>query len=126
MAKRNIFGLLFDDRTGKVTYDDGEVPAVGGDFTFENLEGTNPLQYSTQKTAEKIVEILTAALPSDIKYEVFRPVYTQSLTIPPIQIKISRNGISETFSAGLIANSLIRTGSLASFRQDLKIAGIVF
>ena len=126
MAKRNIFGLIYDDKTGKVTYEDGEVPTVGGDFTFENQENVNPLQYATQKTAEKIVEILKAELPKDFKYTISRLVYEQSLTIPPLNLTIERNGIKESFSPGLIANSLIRTGSLASFKQDLKNAGLLF
>ena len=126
MAKRNIFGLIYDDRTGKVTYEDGEVPPVGGDFTFENQENVNTLQYATQKTAEKIVEILKAELPKDFKYTIARLVYEQSLTIPPLNLTIERNGIKESFSLGLIANSLIRTGSLTSFKQDLKNAGLLF
>ena len=126
MAKKNIFGLIYDDKTGKVTYDDGEAPAVGADFTFENQEGVNPLQYATQKTAEKLVEILKVELPKDIKYTIARLTYVQSLTIPPISITVERNGIKEQFSAGLIANSLIRSGSLESFKHDLKIAGILF
>lgn len=126
MAKRNIFGLIYDDKTGKVTLDDGEAPAVGADFTFENPEGVNPLQYATQKTAEKIVEILKSELPPDITYSIARLTYEQSLTIPPIQLTVKRNGITADFSAGLIANSLIRTGSLASFKHDLKVAGILY
>ena len=126
MSKKIIFGLIYDDKTGKVTYYDGEAPAVGADFTFENQEGVNPLQYATQKTAEKLVEILKVELPKDIKYTIARLTYVQSLTIPPISITVERNGIKEQFSAGLIANSLIRSGSLESFKHDLKIAGILF
>lgn len=126
MAKRNIFGLIYDDKTGKVTDEDGNAPAIGADFTFENQEGVNPLQYATQKTAEKIISILKAELPKDIEYQAERLVYEQSLTIPPINITLSRNGIKASFSAGLIANSLIRSGSLRSFKQDLQIAGILF
>lgn len=127
MAKINIFGLLFDTKTGKVTYDDGEVPAVGGDFTFENHEGYNPLQYATDATATKLVALLKTDLPADCKFFIERTKVEGPIAPPPqIVISIWRNGISESFNAGLIANSLIRSGSLISFKQDLKTAGILF
>lgn len=127
MAKKNIFGLIYDDKTLKVTYDDGEVPVVGGDFTFENHEGYNPLQYATDKTGEKVISILKANLPEDVGLKLSRTVVTGPIAPPPqLVVEVSRNGISETFNVGLIANSLIRSGSLASFKQDLKVAGILF
>lgn len=126
MAKRNIFGLIYDDKTGRVTYDDGEIPAVGGDFTFEQPEDftgqlENPLQFATSKTGEKIVAILTESLPKDCKIKTF--LYGDP---PALMVGIERNGIRGEFNVGLIANSLIRSGSLNSFKQDLKIAGLLF
>ncbi len=79
MAKQNIFGLVFDTKTGKVTFDDGEIPAVGGDFTFEDHPGYNPLQYATDKTGEKIVATLTSALPAGIEYSLFRTKVVQGM-----------------------------------------------
>jgi len=126
MAKRNIFGLIFDDRSGKVTYDDGEIPFLGCDFTFESTtdivgQPVNPLQYATDKTGEKIIAILKATLPGDVTYKLSRIGDPAAL-----HVTIQRNGIGETFNVGLIANSLIRQGSINSFKYELKSAGILF
>lgn len=125
MVKRNLFGLEYDETTGKVTID-GEPPAVGADFAFENHPGYNPLQYATYETTEKLVDILSAKFRgvkfTAITTEIFGPLY-----VPPQNLILAeRHGLEETFNAGLIANSLIRTGSFESFRQDLKIAGLLF
>lgn len=125
--KRNIFGLLFNPKTGKVTFEDGEVPTVGADFTFEDHEGYNPLQYATEKTAEAVADLLKKAFPSDVSVKTAK-TKPEGPVQPPAswQIEVSRFGISESFNAGLIANSLIRSGSLNSFKADLKTAGILF
>jgi len=125
--KRNIFGLLYNPKTGKVTFEDGEAPAVGADFTFEDHEGYNPLQYATEKTADAIVDVLKKALPSDISFKAVK-TKPEGPVQPPAswQIEVSRFGISESFNAGLIANSLIRTGHLDALKVDLKTAGILF
>ena len=127
MAKQNIFGLLFDTKTGKVTYDDGEIPAVGKDFTFEDHPGYNPLQYATDKTGALIVQTLKESLPAGIEFELFRTKVEGPIQPPPqLQVKISQNGIFGEFNVGLIANSLIRSGSLTSLKAELKSAGILF
>lgn len=126
MAQKNIFGLIFDDRKGTVCFEDGEVPAIGGDFTFESPKDfigqfCNPLQYATDATAEKVIASLKKVLPSDVTIRRFRA------GDPPANfLELERAGIKETFNAGLIANSLIRSGSFRNFFQDLKIAGILF
>jgi hypothetical protein len=126
MAKRNIFGLIYDERTGKVTYEDGEVPAVGANFTFENHAGYNPLQFATDKTAAELVEILAANFPQ-IEFAATK-TKPEGPVAPPAanQIRASRNGISESFNAGLIANSLIRNGNLISVRAEFKAAGLLY
>lgn len=128
MAKRNLFGLIYDDKTGKVTYDDGEIPSIGGDFTFEFHEGYNPLQFATDKTGEKLLELLKAHFGSSVINFSLAKTAVSGPVAPPaaLQVVAERNGISESFNAGLIANSLIRTGSFSSFRFDLKVAGILF
>lgn len=127
MAKINIYGLLFDEKTGKVTYDDGEVPAVGGDFTFEATPGYNPLQYATDKTGDKIVEILKAALPAGISFKLTK-TKSEGPVQPPAQLQVcvERYGITAELNVGLIANSLIRSGSLNAVKADLKTAGLLF
>jgi len=127
MAKLNIFGLQFDTKSGKVTFEDGEIPAVGGDFTFEFNDGYNPFQYATDKTGEKVVEILTKSLPAFTKFTLFRTKNEGPIQPPPaLQIRVAQNGIFGEFNVGLIANSLIRSGSLESFKAELKSAGILF
>lgn len=123
MAKRNLFGLEFDETTGKVTID-GEPPAVGADFAFENHPGYNPLQYATVETTEKLVAMLKSQFPG-IKFAATKTT-TVGYVPPQNLILAERHGIGEFFNAGLIANSLIRTGSFESFRQDLKIYGLLF
>lgn len=126
MAQKNIFGLLYDDRKGTVCFEDGEVPAVGGDFTFENPKNflgdfCNPFQFATDETADKLITSLKSVLPADVKIRRFR------FGDPAANLlEFERAGIRESFNAGLIANSLIRSGSFRNFFQDLKIAGILF
>ena len=123
--KRNIFGLLYDPVTEKVEFEDGE--ETPGDFTFANHEGYNPLQYATEATADKLVSALSKLLPKDCKItKVWTEVEGPIAPPPQILLHVSRSGIGESFNAGLIANSFIRSGSFASFRQDLKLAGILF
>ncbi len=126
MAKQNIFGLLYDPKTGKVTYEDGEIPAIGGDFTFENHPGYNPLQYATDKTGTLIVAILDGALPAGIDFDLFRTEVEGPIQPPPqLQVRISNQGIFGDFNVGLIANSIIRQQSLVSVKAELKAAGIL-
>jgi hypothetical protein len=127
MAKRNIFRLIFDSETGKLTNEDGSALPVGADFTFEDHPGYNPLQYATEETAKKIVDAIRPALPSDVviashKTETHGPVAPP----PQAQILFFRWGITAEFNAGLIANSIIRSGSLNSVLAELKTAGILF
>ena len=127
MAKLNIFGLLFDTKTGKVTYEDGEIPPGSDSLTFEYHEGYNPLQYATDAAGEKIVDVLKFSLPTDIKYTLYHTGVIGPIHPPPqLLVGVDRNGISAEFNVGLIANSLIRSGSLASFKAELKSAGILF
>jgi hypothetical protein len=127
MAKQNIFGLLFDPKTGKVTFEDGEIPAVGGDFTFEEHNGYNPLQYATEKTCEKLIVLLKSYFGAQYTYETIETEVTGAIA-PPVQklIRISKNGIFGDFNAGLIANSIIRSGSLNSLSAAMKSSGLSF
>tara|TARA_R110000868_G_scaffold153995_2_gene379985 strand:+ start:764 stop:1144 length:381 start_codon:yes stop_codon:yes gene_type:complete len=125
MAQKNIFGLFYDDRKGTVCFEDGEVPPVGGDFTFESPkdfsgQSAGPLQFATDETADKLIALLKVILPTDTKIRRVRG------GDPPANfLDFERAGIKGSFNAGLIANSLIRSGSFRNFFQDLKIAGIL-
>lgn len=126
MALINIFGLLLNEETGKVTFDDGAVPAVGGDFTFE-VNGYNPLQYATDQTGEQVISILRAHLPRYLKFTLERTRGEGHLQPPPqLQVIVEANGIKRSYNAGLIANSLIRTASLWSFTEELRASGLLF
>ncbi len=125
MAKVNIFGLLFDTVTKTFTNSDGEPLVLGGDWTFEDFLGHNPLQFATAETAERIVEILKTSLPAGIEYEI-QETKVGWLGRPQRIIKVSRYGLSEHLNAGLVANSIIRSGSLEGVKADLKLAGILF
>lgn len=127
MAKRNIFGLIFDSETGKVTLDDGTPPAVGADFTFEDVPGHNPLQYATEETGKKLIEAIKPAVAPDI-FIALRKTENHGPIAPPAQTQIYfvRWGITAEFNAGLVANSIIRSGSLNSILAELKSAGILF
>ena len=127
MAKRNIFGLIFDSETGKVTLDDGTPPPVGAEFTFEDVPGYNPLQYATEATAKKLVDAIRPAVPADVVIAVHKTDPTGPVA-PPAQTQLLfyRWGIQTGLNAGLIANSIIRSGSLNSVLAELKAAGILF
>lgn len=127
MAKRNIFGLIYDSKTQKVTLDDGQEPLVGADFTFEDHEGYNPLQHATEETGQKILQALKKVVPPDVDLYLRRPPVEGPIAPPPqLQVFVVRWGISAEFNAGLIANSIIRSGSLNSVLAELKTAGILF
>lgn len=127
MAKLNIFGLVYDTETKTVTYSDGAVPPVGGDFTFENYDGYNCLQYATEDTGKKIIAILKQALPPGFEFELFKTeVYGPIQPPRQLQLRVTRNGIIGEFNVGLIANSILRSGSIGSFRAELKYYGLGF
>lgn len=121
--KRVIFGLVFDPATGRVEYEDGG--DQNWDFTFENYTTFNPLQFATEYTTKRLVEIISPAFPQ-IK---FKPVLISHVGpwLPPAwHLEAERDGIKEQFRAGLIANSIIRRNNLDSFKDELKMAGLLF
>jgi hypothetical protein len=122
MAKRNIFGLTYDSKTGKVTFENGEKPSVGADFTFEDIG--NPLQFATQETGEKLVEILADHFGPKIKFTL--ELKKSAFTPDQYAIRAERDGIHETLIAGLVANSIIRNGGLSSIQAELKYLGLLF
>ncbi len=125
MAKQNVHGLIFDSKTGKITLPDGEKPAIGADFTFEYHPNWNPLQYATEETTDKLVDLLRNNF-TDVKFSKDLLSYPTPIPPPGWMITAERYGIAEAFNAGMVANSLIRSGSLAGFRAELKTAGILF
>lgn len=126
MSKQNVNGLVFDTETGKVTLEDGEVPAIGGEFTFENIPGYNPLQYATPYTAGVLIAALTPRVPSSVKFSAEKTKPEGPIQPPAAwQLIVENLGFKESFNAGLIANSIIRTQSIQPFLESLKLAGIL-
>ena len=127
MAKRNLFGLIYDTETRRLSYEDSDEPLpVGNDFQFEDHPGYNPLQYATDPTGQKVVAGMKVAFGDFISYRLYRPVYEGLLIPSPLMVEVESNGIKESFNVGLIANSLIRSGSFASLRASMKTAGLLF
>lgn len=122
MAKQNIFGLILDTKTGKVTLEDGTAPTFGAGFTFEPQEGRNPLQYATEKTAKEIAASLSELFPK----VTFVAFLDEDQDPPKQMIKATSFGISELFCAGLVANAAIRRGDFSFIKDELKTAGLLF
>lgn len=126
MELQNIFGLLFDPSTGKVTLDDGTPPACGADFTFESHRGYNPLQYATPETCAKLVSFLRSQFGAQYNYAITSTQVSGPVAPPPQQqIVVSRGSKSLEINSGLLANSIIRSGPEATV-SSLKADGLNF
>lgn len=128
MAKRNLFGLIYDTETRKLSYEDSTEPLpIGNDWQFEDHgEGYNPLQYATDFTGEKVIAFMRIHFGPGLNFRLYRPEYAFYPLPKPLHVEVESNGIKESFNVGLIANSLIRSGSFASLRSSMKTAGLLF
>jgi len=120
-------GIFFDASTGKTYTEDGRDTG----FTFEDARWTgpfglhffwprlNPLGFATKETALKVLDFATRLLPgvSVILDETNRISGPFTRTVERM-IVVSDGDREESFSAGWLANSIIRNG--------LKQAGISF
>jgi len=133
------FGLHFDATTGMMYYPDGTETG----FTFEKAHWTgpfglhlpwpwlNPLAFATQETAGKMLRFARTIAPAKLTVEMDD---TQRVTGPFTRtverlIVISDGGTAQQFSAGWMANTVIRQGetrAAESFRAEWRSAGIQF
>ena len=138
---RDLNGLFFDAATGKMYKEDGSFTG----FTFERATWTgpfglaipwpwlNPLSFATAETAKKIRDIVETWLVTQpmnfIGWKV--TVDEQKVTGPftrtlERQIVVEKFGVSEQYSAGELANSIMRQGEEVAKKQffaALRTAG---
>ena len=133
------YGLYFDPETGKTYRDDG----TDTGFTFERARWTgpfglhfswpflNPLAFATHETGEKILRFARNIAPKELTVALDE---TQKVTGPFTRtverlITVTDGSTAENFSAGWIANSIIRTGeqrAADSLRTEWRYAGLKF
>lgn len=134
------FGVYFDPETGLTYTEDGEPT----NFTFEAARWTgpfdlhlawprlNPLSFATRETAEKVLKFVQATIPP-LSLTTAEIDESQRVTGPFTRtverhIRVTSGGKAESFSAGMIANSIIRNGeegARRSFRAELQLAGLL-
>ena len=133
------FGLYFDPETGKTYRDDGSDTG----FTFERARWTgpfglhfswpwlNPLAFATHDTAFKVLQwAKTFAPPSltlslDEEQEDLGP-FTRTVER---KVAVSNGSRRADFSAGWLANSIIRNGernAALSFQAEWRTNGFTF
>lgn len=132
---KDLNGLFFDPATGKTYKEDGTYTG----FTFERPTWTgpwnlhfswpwlNPISFATVETANKVTEIVEKwliAQPFNYRgweAEVVEHKVTGPFTrTPERHIRVKRFGVDavdENFSAGELANSIIRQGEVVAKRQ---------
>ncbi|MBM3795122.1 MAG: hypothetical protein FJW31_13870 [Acidobacteria bacterium] len=136
---REYSGIFFDPATGKSYRDDG----TDTGYTFENARWTgpfgmhltwpwlNPIGFATAETATRILAWARSIAPStltvtlDDSQNIMGP-FTRTIER---RIVVSDGANSEQFSAGWLANSIIRNGetlAARSFQAKWRSAGLRF
>jgi len=142
-SMKDFNGVFFDVATGKTYKDDGTFTG----FTFEPLPTwtgpfglaiswpfLNPLSFATDETARKvrdIVETWLTTMPMNFVGWKVEMDDRQRVTGPFTRtvermIVVEKFGNSEQYSAGMLANSIIRnkeSGARTSFLAELRTAG---
>lgn len=134
----DYYGIRFDRETGMTYRDDGTPTG----YTFERATWTgpfgveftwpwlNPLGFATRETSLKILDFCRAVLPPRISVtldEVNRTVGPFTRTLER-QIVVSNGETEQNFSAGMLANSVIRHGEPRAgelFLAEVKLARIL-
>ena len=129
-------GLYFDPDTGKMYREDG----TDTTFTFERATWTgpfgvqfqwpwlNPIGFATRETALRALDFVKSILPDKLAVtldEVNRITGPFTRTVER-QIVVFDGDLEQSFSAGWIANSLIRNGEQRAteyFRAEVRRAG---
>lgn len=135
----NYYGIYFDPATGKSYREDGSDTG----FTFEaarwsgpfglhlSFPWLNPFSFATEETARKILAWALAIAPKEItvtldeSQNILGP-FTRTLER---RLIVSDGGKQEQFSAGMLANSIIRNGeqiAANSFMAEWRAAGLRF
>jgi hypothetical protein len=130
-------GLFFDPDTGHMYREDG----TGTGFTFERARWTgpfnlhfswpwlNPIAFATHETAMKILQFGHAIAPPSVTMELDearKDLGPFTRTVERL-IVVSNGTRSESYSAGWLANSIIRNGDKAaaeSWKAEWRLAGI--
>lgn len=138
-ALPEYWGLYYDPSTGMTYRDDGSPTG----YTFERATWSgpfglhfawpflNPLGFATAETAAKVLRWAESFAPSALRLR----IDAERKDLGPFtrtverQIVVSDGAREESFSAGLLANSIIRNGEKAaadSFRAEWKTARLMF
>lgn len=117
MILLNIFGIGYDPETGKTYLDNEETP-----YTFEKqphvswpgpTQFYNPLQYASLETADAmqsfVQQVMDEAYPGSRVTRDDSQVFGTSAPMRLIVVTASNKSRAE-LNAGLIANSIIRSG----------------
>lgn len=129
-------GIFFDPATGKTYLSDGTETG----FTFERARWTgpfglhfswpwlNPISFATHETAVKVCAFARAALPPHLSVEIDeerKDLGPFTRTVERL-IVVKGAGREESFSAGMLANSIIRHGvptATLYFQAEVRRAG---
>lgn len=135
----NYYGIYFDPSTGRSYREDG----TDTGFTFEAARWTgpfglhltwpwlNPFSFATEETAKKILAWARAFAPRGItitlddSQNIVGP-FTRTIER---RLIVSDGGKEEQYSAGMLANSIIRNGeqyAANSFKAEWRTAGLRF
>ena len=132
----DYYGIYFDPDTGKTYLADG----TDTGFTFERARWTgpwglhlawpflNPISFATHETALKALDFVRSIVPSHFSVDLDESqkiVGPFSRTIERL-IVVTAGTTEESFSAGLIANSIIRQGqsnAAVYFAAELRSVG---
>ncbi|MBM3736985.1 MAG: hypothetical protein FJW39_14485 [Acidobacteria bacterium] len=130
-------GFYYDPATGKLYWEDGRDTT----FTFERATWTgpfgihfswpwlNPIGFATRETALRVLNFCRGALPEKLSVtldESDRIVGPFSRTVERT-IVVSDGSREENYSAGWLANSIIRNGNEQAarmFRSEVRGAGM--
>ncbi len=135
----NYSGIYFDPETGKTYREDG----TDTGYTFERARWTgpfgitawpwlNPISFATADTANRVLEWARAIAPAplavtlDDRNNILGP-FTR--TVERLIVITDLGGKAESFSAGWLANSIIRHGertAAAYFQAEWRTAGLRF
>lgn len=136
---KEYYGIFFDPATGKTYREDG----TDTGFTFEAARWTgpfglhltwpwlNPLSFATDETARKILAWARSIAPKELtvtlddQQNIVGP-FTRTIER---RLVVSDGGKEEQYSAGLLANSIIRNGeqlAANSFKAEWRSAGLRF
>ena len=114
---REIFGLFFDETSGKLFTQEGDNFIFTG-FTFVQVinlatkEKMNPLQFATRETADKLAARIPEFFPAEVEVveapQAISPVSAYSF--PELLLSIKTPETISVHNAGLLASSIARIG----------------